>query len=91
MTRRFSVADARAQLPSLLDAVEDGEQVEITRRGEPVAVVLSLHEYERLKGAHTGFLTDFRRWREGVQAEDLAPAEVFERLRDRSPGRKVRL
>jgi prevent-host-death family protein len=35
--RTFSVAQAKAQLSALLDAVEAGEEVEITRRGVPVA------------------------------------------------------
>lgn len=35
--RRLSVAQAKAQLSALLDAVEQGEAVEITRRGVSVA------------------------------------------------------
>ena len=35
--RSFSVAQAKAQLSALLDAVEAGEDVEITRRGRAVA------------------------------------------------------
>jgi prevent-host-death family protein len=35
--RSLNVAQAKAHLSSLLDAVESGEEVEITRRGVPVA------------------------------------------------------
>jgi len=35
--RSLSVAQAKAHLSALLDAVESGEDVEITRRGIPVA------------------------------------------------------
>lgn len=35
--RRLNVAQAKAQLSALLDAVEQGEAVEITRRGVSVA------------------------------------------------------
>ena len=35
--RSFSVAQAKAQLSTLLDAVEAGEDVQITRRGRAVA------------------------------------------------------
>jgi antitoxin (DNA-binding transcriptional repressor) of toxin-antitoxin stability system len=35
--RRVGVAEAKAQLSALLDAVEAGEEVVITRRGQPVA------------------------------------------------------
>ena len=37
--RRVSVAEAKAQLSGLLDAVEQGEDLVITRRGRPVARV----------------------------------------------------
>lgn len=39
--RRLNVAQAKAQLSALLDAVERGEDVEITRRGVPVARLVS--------------------------------------------------
>ena len=35
--RSLNVAQAKAQLSALLDAVESGEDVQITRRGVPVA------------------------------------------------------
>ena len=34
---QVSVAEAKTQLSSLLDAVEDGQSVVITRRGKPIA------------------------------------------------------
>jgi antitoxin (DNA-binding transcriptional repressor) of toxin-antitoxin stability system len=40
--RSVSVAEAKAQLSRLLDAVERGEELEITRRGKPVAKVTRL-------------------------------------------------
>ncbi len=36
-----SVSAARAELPSLLTRVEEGEEVAITRHGRPVAVLVS--------------------------------------------------
>jgi antitoxin (DNA-binding transcriptional repressor) of toxin-antitoxin stability system len=35
--RTVGLADAKAQLSALIDAVEAGDEVVITRRGEPVA------------------------------------------------------
>lgn len=35
--RTVSVAEAKAHLSELLDAVEKGERVQITRRGKPIA------------------------------------------------------
>jgi prevent-host-death family protein len=40
MTRPVTVSEARASLPQLLDRVIAGEEVTITRRGKPVAVVV---------------------------------------------------
>jgi prevent-host-death family protein len=44
----FSIADARAQLPKIIHAVETGDVTQLTRRGKPVAILLSLKEYETL-------------------------------------------
>jgi antitoxin (DNA-binding transcriptional repressor) of toxin-antitoxin stability system len=40
VTDSFSISEARASLPHLLDRVEAGEEVTITRHGRPVAVVV---------------------------------------------------
>jgi antitoxin (DNA-binding transcriptional repressor) of toxin-antitoxin stability system len=37
---QFSVSEARAILPEVLDRVERGEEITITRHGRPVAVLL---------------------------------------------------
>jgi len=39
-SRTVSVAEAKAHLSELLDAVEKGEHVEITRRGKPIADIV---------------------------------------------------
>ena len=39
-SRTVSVAEAKAHLSELLDAVEKGERVEITRRGKPIADIV---------------------------------------------------
>ncbi len=36
----YSIAEAKAQLSALIEAVERGEEVVITKRGKPVARVL---------------------------------------------------
>lgn len=40
MARTISVSEARAALPEILDRVEAGEEVTITRHGRPAAVVV---------------------------------------------------
>ncbi len=46
-----SAAQARGQLPELLKALKEGP-VTITRRGEPVGVLISPEEYKRLSRVH---------------------------------------
>jgi len=43
------IAEAKTQLPRLIHQAERGEAVHITRRGKPVAVLLSEDEYARLR------------------------------------------
>jgi antitoxin YefM len=50
MTAAMTYADARANLASVLDkAVDDREEVIITRTGREAAVVVSLAEWESMK------------------------------------------
>ncbi len=50
MTKVMTVADSNANLPELVAAVQDThDSVEITRNGEPVAVLLSVTELEALR------------------------------------------
>ncbi len=92
MPKRYPVAEARSRLPRLLHEVERGSHVEITRRGEPVAVVVSVGEYRRLTAPSRGFAEAYAAWRQTVDPRDLAlPEGWLEGLRDRSPGRPVRL
>ena len=39
-SRSVSVAEAKAHLSEILDAVERGENIEITRRGKPIADIV---------------------------------------------------
>jgi prevent-host-death family protein len=93
MARRYSIAEARGSLPGLVREAEEGHAVEITRRGKPVAVVLSVGEYERLVRRRVRFSSVYRQLRESLDLErlDIDPNEVFGDLRDRTPGRDVEL
>ena len=54
----WSVADAKARLSELLDhAINDGPQA-ITRRGQEIAVVVSIEEWRR-KTTRSGSLAEF--------------------------------
>ncbi|WP_437280862.1 type II toxin-antitoxin system prevent-host-death family antitoxin [Sorangium sp. So ce375] len=92
MARRYSVAEARAQLPAIIEQAEAGEAVELTRRGRPVAVVLSREEFERLRSDRPSFGGAYRAFRKRFVLEEVGLERDFAAsVRDRSPGRKVKL
>jgi prevent-host-death family protein len=92
MAKRYSIADARSNLPSIVDQAAAGQEIELTRRGKPVAAIVSLRELERLRGERVAFAEAYRRF---LKAHPLDKAGVdedfFESTRDRDPGRKVSL
>jgi prevent-host-death family protein len=55
MRNAYTVAEARERLATLLDEVEEGREVAITRRGKVVAVVLSEAALDALRGKAEGF------------------------------------
>ena len=69
------MAEARAQLTSLLDAVSAGEEVQITRRGKPVALVC------RPEG---GLGEAILRWRASASPDAFVDGDWVDELRDRS-------
>lgn len=89
-SRQYSIAQARNSLPALVHEAEEGTPVELTRRGKPVAVLLSSDEYQRLASGRIDFWSAYARFRESADLDglDLDPS-LFEDIRDRSPGRDV--
>jgi prevent-host-death family protein len=92
MSKSYSVAAARAHLPNILDQVEAGKEVQLTRRGRPIAVVLSPERLDALRRARGSFSDAYRAFAERHSSADIAlEPDFFDSLRDRAPGRKVRL
>jgi prevent-host-death family protein len=92
MAKSYSIAEARSDLPGLIHDVERGRPVEITRRGKPVAIVLSLEEYRRMASATPTFAEAYAAWRSEVDVGDLdVGPEYFSALRDRAVAREVKL
>ena len=92
VAKRYSIAEARSHLPSIVDQAEAGQEIELTRRGKPVAVLVSLRQFERMRGAKTGFGEAYRRFLQshspgeiGFEEDELGSA------RERGTGRKVSL
>lgn len=62
--KSVTIAAANSSFAELVRGAEKGEAVTITRRGQPVAVVLSTAEFQRLQTAAAGAV-DFPAWLAG--------------------------
>ena len=91
MARRKTIAEARDNLARLIHEVEDGEPVEITRRGHPVAVLVSVEVMERLRSGKTGFWKAVTRFRDQADLTTLDLVGALEDTRDPSTGRSTEL
>lgn len=90
MQKQISIAEAKNRLPTIVHGVEKGPSVELTRRGKPVAVLLSIREYERLSRKYTGFWNAVSEFRRRMEDEGIEISEAdLQGLRDLSPGREV--
>jgi prevent-host-death family protein len=92
VTKRYSIAEARANLPRLVDEVVAGSEVELTRRGRTVAVVLSQGAYQRLRAERPRFRDAYQSFTATHALAEVGLDEgYFEALRARDAGRKVEL
>ena len=90
MSRRYSIAEARSRLPTIVDEAEAGGEVELTRRGQAVAVVISCQAFERLRGQRRHFGDAYRAFLERHSLEEIGLDEnLGTSTRDRTTGRKV--
>ncbi len=87
MTRSYSIAQAKDQLARLVHQAEAGKPVELTRRGKPVAVVVSVADYSQMRGDVPSLWERLSDFRETEDIEDLE--HVFDDVRDTGPGRDV--
>jgi prevent-host-death family protein len=90
VTQRFSISEARANLPALVDAAAAGTEVELTRRGRPVAVIVSRRELDRLRANDVRFRDAYRRFLEQHPIDEVGLDEELA-PRDRAQGRRVSL
>jgi prevent-host-death family protein len=95
MAQRSSIAEARLHLSTIVDEVEAGQEVALTRRGETVAVVLSLCEFERLRNkrgnfgaAYEAFLQEHALNESGL--ESSFAASVHDRSRGHESRQRIR-
>jgi prevent-host-death family protein len=91
-SKSYTVASARAKLAQIVDEVESGREVELTRRGKKVAVVMSAARYARLRGDRVAFATAYENFRKEYDLNEVGLDSRWHRkLRDRHAGRDVKL
>jgi prevent-host-death family protein len=93
MDEQHSIAEARIQLPRLVREAEAGKAVELTRRGEGVAVLIGRQQYERLVARSRRFSEAWDAFSREFDLQELEidPDEMFAGARDREPGRDAGL
>jgi prevent-host-death family protein len=92
MTKKYSIAEARHDLAAIVKELEQQPVIQITRRGEPVAVLVSTREFERLSSPQTGFWSAYAAFREQVNLVELKLGpDLFKDVRQAESGREVDL
>jgi prevent-host-death family protein len=92
MPKTYTIANARAKLADIVDQAEAGSDVELTRRGKKVAVVMSAARYARLRGERVAFMTAYETFRAEHDLADTGLDRSWARsLRQRDVGRPVKL
>jgi len=92
MSKRYSIAEAGSHLPTIVDEAEAGLEIELTRRGKPVAVVVSPRQLERLRGGRPRFSHVYKAFLSKDSLEDIdLENDFFGSVWEKSVGRKVSL
>ena len=90
MLESYSIAEARDNFTAIVRDVERVSAIELTRRGKPVAVLISIEKYRRLSAGRKNYWDAYSEFRDGADLRrlDIEP-EIFEGLRDVAPGRET--
>jgi len=84
MIRECSIVEARQSLNRLIDHLEPGERITLTRRGKAVAILITPADYARLVGEERRpwweVIQQFRQQGDGVELSD----QEVDAWRDRS-------
>jgi prevent-host-death family protein len=92
MLKKYSIAEARHDLAAIVKELERQPAIQITRRGQPVAVLVSAREFERLSTARSGFWAAYKSFCQGVDlARDGVDDSFLMDLRQKDSGRRVDL
>jgi cellobiose PTS system EIIB component len=92
MDKQYSIAEARHDLAAIVRELEQQPVIRITRRGQPVAVLLSAREFERITAPSVSFWSAYQAFRAQVDlSENGLEANFLENLRQEDRGREITL
>lgn len=88
----YSMTQARTNLPAIIDQIEAGLEIVLTRRGKPVAVVVPVREKESARGCRPGFAEAYPRFLDKHSPDEVGiEGDFAASLRSHDTGRKVLL
>ena len=92
MFHRYSIAEARSSLPTIVDQAEAGVEVQLTRRGRPVVAVVAIGVLDHLRGERPRFGRAYREFlkHHSLEAIGVDP-DFFAPARAKGVGRRVPL
>ena len=89
MEDQYTIAEAKNRLPSIVHCVEKGPSVKLTRRGRPVAVLISIEEYERLYRQKGKLWASLQLVRKNIENQDFEISDMdFDEIREKASGRE---
>ncbi|BAY08042.1 type II toxin-antitoxin system Phd/YefM family antitoxin [Calothrix sp. NIES-2098] len=86
MSQQYSIEQIPVNFDRIIEEVEQGEPIQITRQGKQVAVILSTAEYERLVNQTSNFWESLAQFRQEIIEEgiEINSDEVWKDVRDSS-------
>ena len=92
MAKQYSISYACENLGAIVKEMEEGEPVELTEKGEPVAVLVSAEDYKWFKrySPHrpkpkSDFGAALREFQAMLKRENINLDDVYDNIRDKSP------
>lgn len=90
MSEQYSIEEIPVNFNKIVQEVEQGDSIEVTRQGKQIAVIISAAEYEKLRRSQ-GFGESLEQFRQeyNVETAEINPDEIFAGVRDKSPLREA--
>jgi len=80
-----TISELKNRLPEMVHTVEEGSDLQITRHGKPVAVMVSLSRYQHAFSSGKGVFSAIQRWRQQFSEVEGFTDEELDQLRDKAP------